>query len=98
MERSVAIRSSSFVIEYSVLPVRLCSPRHYSERPHLPVQIAALDAEHFRGPRDIALLMGELAQDVLALELISCGVEGHRRGRGIVNRLVGKRVSRQKSE
>jgi hypothetical protein len=38
---------------------------------HLPVQIAALDAEHVRGPRHIALLLGERSQDQVAFKPIA---------------------------
>src|SRR2546423_98945 len=38
---------------------------------HLSVQVAALDAEHFGGARHVALLLGERAQNELALELIA---------------------------
>ena len=45
--------------------------RHDAERAHLAIQVAALDAEHFRGARHVALLRGERAQNVLLLELVA---------------------------
>ena len=49
--------------------------RRDAERAHLAVQVAALDAEHFGGPRHVALLLGERAQDQIALELVARLVE-----------------------
>ena len=45
--------------------------RRDAERPHLPVQVAALDAEHLRRARHVAVLRGQRAQDVVALEPIA---------------------------
>src|SRR5262245_46247351 len=47
-----------------------------AERAHLPIEIAALDAEHVRGARDIALLRGQRAKDVVALEALARRVQG----------------------
>src|SRR5689334_4072272 len=45
--------------------------RRDPERLHLAIEVAALDAEHLGGPRHVALLLGERAQDQVALELIA---------------------------
>ena len=51
---------------------RLEAPRRRdAERLHLPIQVAPLDAEDFRGARHVALLLGERAQDQVALEAIA---------------------------
>ena len=57
------------------------SGRHDSERSHLLVEIASLDAEHFGGARHVAVLIGERAQDVLLLELVARVVERRQRRR-----------------
>ena len=49
--------------------------RRDAERPHLAIQVAALDAEHLGGPRHVALLLGERAQNQIALELVARFVE-----------------------
>ena len=53
--------------------------RRDAERAHLAVQVAALDAEHVRGPRNIAVLGRKRAQDVLPLEVVARVVQRHRR-------------------
>ena len=37
--------------------------RRDAERLHLPIEVAALDAEHLGGPRHVALLLGQRPQD-----------------------------------
>ena len=69
---SVSWRPSS---DRLLLPPR----RHDPERAHLAIEIAALDAEHFRGARDIAVLRGERAQDVIAFEPFARLVQRERR-------------------
>ena len=55
---------------------------HDAEGAHLPIQVAPLDAERVGGARDVALLRGERAEDVVALEPIARVVQRrHRRGR-----------------
>src|SRR4029434_9236497 len=74
----------------SLAPLALlfrAASRRNPESLHLPVQIAALDAQHFGGPGHVALLLGQRAQDQIALELISRLVQrsalaGLRRGIG----------------
>ena len=55
--------------------------RRDAERPHLPVQVAALDAEHLGRPRHVALLLGERPQDQIALEPIARFVQRQPLGR-----------------
>src|SRR4030095_588648 len=56
---------------------RLSAPRHNAERPHLAIEVAAFHAEHFRGARDITLLVRERLENVIALELIARRGERH---------------------
>ena len=56
--------------------------RRDAERSHLAIEVAALDAEHLGGARDVALLRGQRAQDVVALEPIARVVQRQRRGAG----------------
>ena len=45
--------------------------RRDPERAHLAIQVAALDVEDLGGARDVALLLGQRAQDVVALEALA---------------------------
>jgi hypothetical protein len=49
------------------------------EAPHLAVEVAAFDAEHFGGARDIAVLSGQRPEDVIALEAVAGFVQRQRR-------------------
>ncbi len=46
-------------------------PRRDAERPHLAIQVAALDAQHLRGARHVAVLLRQGAKNVVALEPIA---------------------------
>src|SRR6185503_3980242 len=54
--------------------------RRDAEGFHLAIEVAALDAEGVGGARDIAVLRGQGAQDVAALELLA-GIVQRQRGR-----------------
>src|SRR5262249_15233253 len=51
--------------------------RRNAERFHLSIQVAALDAEDFGGPRHVALLFGQRPKNEVALELIARLVQRH---------------------
>ena len=53
--------------------------RRDAERAHLPIEVAALDAEHFGGARHVAVLLRQRAQDVVALEPIARLVQRQQR-------------------
>src|SRR3712207_8816819 len=59
--------------------------------PHLAIQIAPLDVEDLGGPRDVALLLGQRPQDVVALEALARLVERQ-------HRTVGARSEEHTSE
>ena len=52
------------------------------KRFHLPIEVAALDAEGVGGAGDVAVLRGERAQDVVALEALARLVQRQRRRAG----------------
>src|SRR5687768_8111363 len=45
---------------------------------HFAVQVAPFYAEHFGSPRNVALLGGKRAKNVVALELVPCRVQRQR--------------------
>ena len=83
--RLVAMSSPAFSPD-SGRPMRRLFPRpstrpprrRDAERPHLPIQVAALDAEHVGGARHVALLRGQRAEDVVALEALARLVQRQR--------------------
>ena len=86
--RSTAIRPSAVASDRLLfLPAR----RRDAERAHLPVEIAALDAERVGGARDVAVLRGERAQDVVALEALARVVQRQRAARRRVRRGARRR-------
>src|SRR5688572_6408722 len=65
--------------------------RRNAEAAHLAIEIAAFDAEHLGGPRDVSLLRRECTQYVVALELIACLMQRHDR-RGALGRGPGRPI------
>ena len=74
-----SVDSASTSLRLLVRPAR----RRDAERAHLPIEVAALDAEDVGGARHVALLRGQRAQDVVALELVARLVQ-RRRSAGAV--------------
>src|SRR4029450_5028625 len=69
--------------------------RHDPEGPHFPRQGAALDTEYFGGPRHVALLRRQRAQDVLLFELVARIMQRRDRGHGGPPGRAGAQAPRQ---
>src|SRR5262249_51617016 len=63
------------ISHFSSRRLLLTASRRDAEGLHLPIQVAALDAQRIGGTGDVAVLRGERAQDVFALELLPRVVE-----------------------